>query len=274
MQEIIVFNIEIDTNKRKIYIGEKNTFRAEDRYNFIDDIPKHIEKYLRTNHKKKIEENGKLMPIKNNVEFIYNFLKRQNDTGWIDLEELKILQDNNFVLPGDTPRDLQRRLDELLEKLWKGLEDVPFAENQGMEYLDDCYLDFEVGETTKEDIWHWFDDRYSKGIHYLLYEYDEENNKQAIYYTEVNERIPDEKRDKDLYYYECRTCDGETTIERKVIVDFSGMIITSEDILGDKEYIEKEELFNDTQYEFFDDSDIHDKVYESLDNDLEEDNEM
>lgn len=274
MQEIIVFNIEIDTNKRKIYIGEKNTFRIEDRYNFIDDIPKHIEKYLRTNHKKKIEENGKLMPIKNNVEFIYNFLKRQNDTGWIDLEELKILQDNNFVLPGDTPRDLQRRLDELLEKLWKGLEDVPFAENQGMEYLDDCYLDFEVGETTKEDIWHWFDDRYSKGIHYLLYEYDEENNKQAIYYTEVNERIPDEKRDKDLYYYECRTCDGETTIERKVIVDFSGMIITSEDILGDKEYIEKEELFNDTQYEFFDDSDIHDKVYESLDNDLEEDNEM
>lgn len=209
------------------------------------------------------ERNEELLAQKNNVEFIYNFLKRQNDTGWIDLEELKTLQDKKYVLPGDTPRDLQRRLDELLEKLWIELEDIPFKEIEGVEYLDDNYIDFEVGETTKEDIWHWFDDRHSKGIHYLLYEYDKENDKQAIYYTEVNERIPEEKRDKELHYYECRTCDGETTIERKVTVDFSGMLITSEDILGDKEYIEKEELFNDPQYEFFDDSDIYDKVYES-----------
>lgn len=118
------------------------------------------------------EKNNELLTTKNNVEFIYNFLKRQNDTGWIDLEELKVLQDKKFVLPGDTPKDLQRRLDELLEKLWIELEDIPFKEDESIEYLDDSYLDFKVGEVTKEDIWHWFDDRHSKGIHYLLYEYN------------------------------------------------------------------------------------------------------
>lgn len=111
----------------------------------------------------------------------------QNDTGWIDLEKLKILQDKKFVLPGDTPKNLQQRLDELLEKLWDELEDIPFKEK--IEYLDDDYLDFEIGKTTKEDIWHWFDDRYSEGVHYLLYEYDKENIKQSVYFTEVDRNI-------------------------------------------------------------------------------------
>lgn len=38
-------------------------------------------------------------------------------------------------------------------------------EKEEIEYLDDDYLDFEIGKTTKEDIWHWFDDRYSEGVH-------------------------------------------------------------------------------------------------------------
>lgn len=137
------------------------------------------------------EKNKELLTTKNNAEFIYNFLKRQNDTGWIDLEELKILQDKKFVLPGDTPRDLQRRLDELLEKLWIELEDIPFKEYESIEYLDDSYLDFEVGETTKEDIWHWFDDRHSKGIHFLIYEYEKD-------YDKTMGNLEDELEDEEM----------------------------------------------------------------------------
>lgn len=274
MSNTIELNIEIDMEDKIVYIGEENSSGWEEEYANVEDIAKHIKKYIEMYHAAKIEKQGKIMEIKKNVDFIYEFLKEQNDTGYIDIEKLKHLQDNKFVVPGDTPIELQHKLDELLEKLWEELEDVPFEEDEGIEYLDDNYLDFEVGETSKEDIWHWFDDRHSKGIHYLLYGYEKSDNKKCIYYTEVSERISEENRDKDLFYYECRSCEGETTIERKVTVDFSGMFITSEDILGDKEYIDKEELFNNPQYELLDDSDIYDRVYESLNNDLEEDNEM
>jgi len=274
MSNTIELNIEIDMEDKIVYIGEENSSGVEEEYANIKDIVKHIKKYIEMYHAEGIERQGKIMETKKNVDFIYGFLKEQNDTGYIDLEKLKYLQYNKFVTPGDTPKELQKRLDELLEKLWIELEDVPFEEHEGIEYLDDNYLDFEVGETSKEDIWHWFDDRHSKGIHYLLYEYERTDKKKCIYYTEVNERIPEENRDNELHYYECRTCEGETTIERKVTLDFSGMLITSEEILGDKEYIERDELFNNPQYELLDDSDIYDRVYEVINNELEEDNEI
>ena len=127
------------------------------------------------------------------------------------------------------------------------MEDVPFYEKDSEQYIEENYLDFEKG-TSKEDIWHWFDERHSQGIHFLLYEY---GGKEAekIYYTKIDERIPEEKRDKDLFYYECRTCEEETTIEKKVTVDFSGTFITDKDILKDKEYIELKELFNNKDIE-------------------------
>ena len=62
--------------------------------------------------------------------------------------------------------------DENMEKLWCELENVPFSEKDGVEILDGPFLDFEQGKTTKEDIWHWFDQNYSKGVHYLLYCYE------------------------------------------------------------------------------------------------------
>lgn len=180
MKNVIEINIEIDASGKKIFIGENNSSGVEKIYDNFKEISKHIEDYIEMYHKQEIEESGRLMTIKNDTEFIYQFLKEQNDTEWIDLEKLKILQDKEYVLPGDTPIDLQKRLDKMLETLWEALEDVPFCEIDGVEVLDDDYLDFEFETTTKEDIWHWFDERYSKGVHYLLYEFENEDEKKQI----------------------------------------------------------------------------------------------
>ena len=176
MKNVIEINIEIDASGKKIFIGENNSSGVEKIYDNFKEISKHIEDYIEMYHKQEIEESGRLMTIKKDAEFIYQFLREQNDTEWIDLEKLKILQDKKYVLPGDTPIDLQKRLDKMLETLWEALEDVPFCEIEGVECLDDDYLDFEFETTTKEDIWHWFDERYSKGVYHLLYEFENEED--------------------------------------------------------------------------------------------------
>lgn len=231
--------------------------------NLVDVEPKVYNKEINYNN----NNNENLLEIKENVELIYNFLEIQNNTGWIDLEKLKILQDKRFVLPGETPKELQQRLDELLEKLWDALEDIPFKEKDRIEYLDGEYLDFAIDKTTKEDIWHWFDNRYSKGVHHLLYGI--ENDGQVVYYTEVNDRIPIDKRISNLYYYELRNCEERISIEKSVLVDFEGTLVTDTDILGDKEYIDKNELFNCYEYIMLDDSNIYDMVQESIENEEE-----
>ena len=187
MKNVIEINIEINATDKKLYIGEDNSSGAEYKYDNYDKMINSIKEYIETYHKEEIQKSGKLMSIKEDAEFIYQFLKFQNDTEWIDLEKLKILQDKKYVLPGDGPLDLQKKLDRLLEILWEALEDVPFCEIEGVEVLDDDYLDFEFETTTKEDIWHWFDERYSKGVHYLLYEFEREDDK-----TE-DEEIEDEE---------------------------------------------------------------------------------
>lgn len=45
-------------------------------------------------------------------------------------------------------------------------------------HIEENYLDFEEG-TSREDIWHWFDEKHSKGVYFLLYKYDS-NNKECI----------------------------------------------------------------------------------------------
>lgn len=60
--------------------------------------------------------------------------------------------------------------DAHLEEFWADLQDVVFDDsnpNEDMKLLDP-WGGFPAG-TSREDIWHWFDERYSKGIAYLLY---------------------------------------------------------------------------------------------------------
>ena len=58
--------------------------------------------------------------------------------------------------------------DTELENLWNSLVDVPMNEN---EQLEDDWFIFPK-ETDKEEIWHWFGEQYSKGVSYLLYEFN------------------------------------------------------------------------------------------------------
>lgn len=58
--------------------------------------------------------------------------------------------------------------DELLEAMWETLEDVNTDEE---ECIEQNWFIFEKG-TSREDIWHWFDRHHSKGVGWLINEYE------------------------------------------------------------------------------------------------------
>lgn len=58
--------------------------------------------------------------------------------------------------------------DEQLEQLWSELSDVPFYEVDGDLLLEDDWFEFEA-DTGREEIWHWFDERYSFGVYGLMF---------------------------------------------------------------------------------------------------------
>lgn len=55
--------------------------------------------------------------------------------------------------------------DDLLERLWEDFGTFPCGEDERMEI---AFLHFPAG-THREDIWHWFDDSYSKGVYSLMF---------------------------------------------------------------------------------------------------------
>ena len=56
--------------------------------------------------------------------------------------------------------------DEQLEAFWSRFGDVPM--DPETERMEDDFLSFPQG-THREEIWHWFDKRHSKGVAFLLY---------------------------------------------------------------------------------------------------------
>ena len=72
---------------------------------------------------------------------------------------------NERAVNGAGMATLQKR-DAVLEALWKQLDDVPM--NPETEELEAAFLHFPAG-TNRLEVWHWFDDRYSKGVSFLLY---------------------------------------------------------------------------------------------------------
>lgn len=55
--------------------------------------------------------------------------------------------------------------DHDLEQLWGAFGDIPIND---LDEIEEPFLDFPVG-TYRFDIWHWFDERYSKGVYFLAY---------------------------------------------------------------------------------------------------------
>ena len=66
--------------------------------------------------------------------------------------------------------------DTKVEKLWEEFEDVLFVEDKDSD--DSCYLvlsdDWQgwLKGTNRDTIWYWFDEHHSKGIGWLLNEYE------------------------------------------------------------------------------------------------------
>lgn len=56
--------------------------------------------------------------------------------------------------------------DAELEDLWEQFGDVPM--DPGTEKMEESFLHFPAG-TDRQEIWEWFDARYSNGVYYLLY---------------------------------------------------------------------------------------------------------
>lgn len=64
--------------------------------------------------------------------------------------------------------------DEGIEELWKELEDVTLDEDEhGILRLANDWNGFSKG-TDIEDVWYWFDEHHSKGVGYLMNEYEKE----------------------------------------------------------------------------------------------------
>lgn len=97
-----------------------------------------------------------------------------------------------------------------------------------------------------------------------------QEQKEAIKYTEIQEKIPKKLRRSNLFYYEYRESGEEKVIEKGAWVDFAGTLITNKDILKDKEYIDREQLFNNNKILMLDDSDIEEKIKEDLENKTED----
>lgn len=92
---------------------------------------------------------------------LQNLQKSNNEL----LKENRSLESKLSNVPLHEMSTLKQR-DKLLEEKWLELEDVPV--NPETEKLEAPFLHFPIG-TDKEDIWHWFDERHSKGIIHLLY---------------------------------------------------------------------------------------------------------
>ncbi len=69
----------------------------------------------------------------------------------------------------DNPLTIPQRsdIDRQLENLWQQFGDIPM--DPETECIEEPFLDFPAG-TFREEVWHWFDERYSKGIYNLMYQ--------------------------------------------------------------------------------------------------------
>ena len=95
----------------------------------------------------------------------------------IDYGDYTALMDGLEELP------LLSEWDAALEELWAKLGDVPM--DPETERMDAPFLGFPAG-TPREDIWHWFDERHSKGVAHLLYGRRNQPDERMKCYTVVD----------------------------------------------------------------------------------------
>lgn len=74
--------------------------------------------------------------------------------------------DYSALMDGLGEIETLRDRDEALEEMWAQFADVPM--NPETECIEERFMGWEPG-AHREEIWHWFDRRHSKGVGYLLY---------------------------------------------------------------------------------------------------------
>lgn len=89
-----------------------------------------------------------------------------------DAKVQELIEDYEDRLSGVTASTITCSTDAEIENLWCDLSDVPFDElPDGRLVLAEDWNQFPAG-TDREDIWHFFDRNHSKGVAYLLYDFD------------------------------------------------------------------------------------------------------
>ena len=119
-----------------------------------------IEEYLRG-----LNESGNISAWK------YEYMMRKPEVMERLLELFDKLEDCNT--PFNSTMDVVARMvskeielnDEVLEYLWEEFGNVLIDDDECI--LDD-FIGFECG-THREEVWHWFDERYLKGVAYLMF---------------------------------------------------------------------------------------------------------
>lgn len=81
---------------------------------------------------------------------------------FLDKKDPRNPQINGGICPG-----YKAYSDKEIEMLWEQLEDILFDEKDNRLYLSRNWKMFAKG-TEREEIWHWFDINYSKGVYKLL----------------------------------------------------------------------------------------------------------
>lgn len=89
--------------------------------------------------------------------------------GKLHSENRLTYQEYNTLFDGLDDIETLKDRDKKLEDLWERFADVPINPETGN--IEDDFAGWKSG-TNREEIWHWFDERHSKGIVYLLLEYN------------------------------------------------------------------------------------------------------
>ena len=95
-----------------------------------------------------------------------NDVKRQAIDTMNELHRTIPYNDYCTVMDGLQDIEALRDRDEELEEMWRRFGDVPM--DPETECIEEQFMGWGSG-THREEIWHWFDRRHSKGIAYLLY---------------------------------------------------------------------------------------------------------
>lgn len=101
----------------------------------------------------------------------------------------------------------QEDIDELMESLWEAFDEYTI-DNE--ERIEEPFLRFAAG-AKREDVWHWFDEWYSKGVHALLY--GDDDPEQEARKTELDHALAqfyaeaEEEREVYVCYLLCDTED-------------------------------------------------------------------